>query len=1337
MLMSADSEVSVAPSIHASIAPAPALRPDRPYVRDELLHEMFDATCRTRGWTTALKLIGADEDFGRSTEWTYDMLAERSRSLAHRLRALGVGKGDRVVLCLPRGLDQYMAILGVLRSGAAYVPVDWGYPQDRIAYIVEDSDAALTITTSSRASEIPGRTMCLDAELGDLAAGPAAPMGREVTGSDPQDLAYIIYTSGTTGRPKGVMITHANACHLVRSESAILALEPGDIVFGGFSLAFDMSVETMWSAFFVGAKLLVATDSLAASGPDVAIALAAEGTTIWHVVPSLIALVEHPVPSLRLINMGGEACPADLPRRLARPGLRLLNTYGPTETSVTATWTEVQPGKRITIGKPLPGYTAWIVDEQLQPVEAGQEGELVIGGPGVGVGYVNRPDLTSEKFTMTPFDTVSGGPERIYRSGDLVRLDAAGDIDFVGRIDTQVKIRGFRVELAEIEAVIGEAPGVAQAVVHLFTDADGSEFLAAFLVARSGETIDTADIKVRVTERLPNYMRPAAYQVMAALPTLPASGKVDRKALVKPEITVDTGRAIEAPATPMEEKLHAIWTDAFAPQQVSVTDDLFEDLGGHSLKAARLVSAARKVAGLEGLSLEDLYAAPTIRALAIRISGAAAVAVATEESFHRVPEWQRMACVVAQTIALLPVYTIAGLQWFFPYVAYTHLAGRMPRIDALILSALFFTIVPVASMLFSIAAKWLIAGRFKAGDYPLWGWTYFRWWLVRRIIAVTATPYLAGTPMIRGYYRMLGAKIGKRAYIGNGVIDTADLFACGDDAIVSDQAVMATSSVERGLLRLGTVTLGDRAFVGGQAVVGRNAALEDDAVLDDMAALPAETVIPARQRWIGSPAAFDRMVEPGEVHGKTKRVGPSLAIFIGALLLPIIAILPIAPGLIALIELDWATTGYGYMLVSPLLAATYIVMMCVLTVLAKRLILGRVKPGVYRLDSWFYVRYWMVRQINDLALRLLHPIFATLYVIPWYRALGVKVGRRAEISTASAIVPDLVEIGPESFIADSVIFGAAKIGHGTIELAYTRIGRRSFIGNSALLPTGAQIGDEVLIGVLSKPPEDPTLATEAGSTWFGSPAIKLPVRQVATMFDEGARFNPSKGLIATRLSIEAIRTILSLTAFLVFFSALLSVVGDLDDLERGGLVIISAFPFLYVGFCLACGAFVLALKWLVVGRYKARTAPLWSTFVWRTELVTATYENLAVANLLEPLRGTPWIGLYLRLMGAKVGKRCYIDTTDLTEHDLVTIGDDVALNDYAGLQTHLFEDRVMKVGAITVGDRATIGSLAIVLYDAEIGADAQLGDLSVVMKGESLPAGTNWEGSPARIVTEG
>ena len=1320
--------------IEPPIAAAPALRPDEPYSRGEVLHGLFDMRAETHLDAVALQLVGVDEEFDRKTEWTYRELTRRSKSLAQRLRTLGIDRGDRVVICLPRGLDQYMAILGVLRAGAAYVPVDWAYPADRTNFIIKDSGAKLTLTDSSRISLISGAAFAIDEQLGDLAAQPVSALVD--AGADPSDLAYIIYTSGTTGRPKGVMITHANACHLVRSESAVLALEASDICFGGFSLAFDMSVESMWTAFFVGARFVVPTEALSASGPDIAIALAEVGVTIWHVVPSLIALVEHPVPTLRLVNMGGEACPTDLPRRLARPGLTLLNTYGPTETTVTATWTEVQPGQRITIGKPLPGYTAWIVDENMMPVPVGHEGELVLGGPGVGAGYVNRPELTAEKFTITPFNGLSGSPERVYRSGDLVRLDAAGDIDFLGRIDTQVKIRGFRVELAEIEAVIGEWPGVAQAVVQLFTDDDGADFLAAFLVARTAEAINLVELKGLVAERLPNYMRPAAYELLAVLPRLPASGKIDRKALVKPQIATTTDLPIEPPATPVERQLHSVWSEAFAPQRISVNDDLFEDLGGHSLKAARLVSAARKTPGLEGLSIQDLYAAPTIRALALRVGGSAKIELADETSFHRIAPWKRRLCVAAQTIALVPIMTIAGLQWFFLYVAYTWFAGQMDRLDALVLSGLTAMLIPLASMLFSIALKWIVIGRFKAGDYPLWGSYYFRWWLVRRVIAVTATPYLAGTPMIRGYYRMLGAKIGKHCYIGTGIIDTCDLVTVGDDAIVSDLAVLATSAVERGLLRLGTITLGAKSFVGSMAVVGRNASLGEGAVLDDLSSLAADATIPAGQRWNGSPAARDPAPQLPVARPRQyeRGIGPAIGLFAGALLLPLVSILPIAPGLIALIELDWATNGYAYILVSPLLAGTYVVMMCLLTVVAKRLLLGRVTPGTYSLQSWFYVRYWVFKQINELALRLLHPIFATLYVIPWYRAMGVKIGRRAEISTATAIIPDLVEIGSESFIADSVVFGAARIGHGTIELAHTSIGRRSFIGNSALLPAGANIGDEVLVGVLSKPPADPARATKPGSTWFGSPPIELPVRQVNTMFDEGARFNPSRTLVIKRLSIEAIRAILSLTAFLVFFSLMLSIVGTLSDLDNGGLIIVTTFPFLYVGFCLACGAFVLALKWAVVGRYQVTTAPLWSPFVWRTELVTATYENLAVANLLEPMKGTPWLPLYLRLMGARVGRRCYVDTTDLTEHDLVDIGDDVALNDFAGLQTHLFEDRVMKVGAIRIGDRATIGSLAIVLYDAEVGADAQLGDLSVVMKGETLPGGTNWEGSPARIV---
>lgn len=1327
--------------VFAAIAPTVPLRSGEPYARDELLHELFAATVAQHGSRAALKLLAPDAEYDRRTELTYWELSDRALQFAAMLRTMGIERGDRVVICLPRGLDQYMAILGILWAGAAYVPVDWAYPQDRIDFIIEDSGACLVVTDAERAGAMAVLTFAIDTALGDLAAQPFTPIGRALTGAEPTDLAYIIYTSGTTGRPKGVMITHANACHLVRSECAILGLEPDDKVFGGFSLAFDMSVETMWSAFFTGALLLVATEALAKAGPDMALPLVSEGATVWHVVPSLLALVETAMPALRLVNLGGEACPPELVDRWARPGLRLLNTYGPTETTVTATWTEVQPGRRVTIGRPLPGYTAWVVDDNLWPVRAGTEGELVIGGPGVGAGYVNRPDLTAEKFVQTPFATSDGTPALIYRSGDLVRLDAVGDIEFIGRIDTQVKIRGFRVELAEIEAVIADDPAMAQAVVQLFRDDDGSDMLAAFVVGRSGKPVDLEPVRARVRDRLPNYMRPAAYQQLDALPTLPASGKVDRKALVRPSVLPDEERETIEPETPLERALHAIWSESFAGQKVSVCDDLFEDLGGHSLKAARLVSAIRALPGLAGASIQDLYDEPTIRGLAARLGGASLAGLSNEsggeETFTRISDARRRLCVIAQTIALVPIYALAGLQWFFPYLAYTHFSGQHDRLEALAISGLAFVFIPPLAMVLSVVVKWLVIGRYRAGDYPLWGGYYFRWWLVRRFADVIATPYIAGTPMIRTYYRLLGAKVGSRAFIGRGVIDAPDLVTIGDDAVISDNAMIATSSVERGLLRLGPVEIGARASVGTMGIAGRGSRLEAGAVLDGLSALANDAVIPAGELWAGSPARpTGREPESGVVPivSPLRRALIRMALAIGAFLLPIVAILPISPGLVMMIELDWNSEGYAYLLVAPLLATTYVLLMCLITVLAKHLIMGKVQPGRYPLASWFYVRFWFVQQINDLALNLLHPIYATLFVAPWYRALGVKVGRRAEISTAAAIVPDLVEIGPESFIADDVNFGAARVENGAIRLERTTIGRRSFIGNSALLPAGSTIGDDVLIGVLSRPPANGEAAT-SGGTWFGSPPISLPQRQQVALFDEGARFNPSKRLVATRLAIESVRVILPLTVFIALFVGLLSIVGSIDERPHGPLLIALTFPFLYIGFALGCGLFVVALKWLVIGRYRQTVQPLWSPFVWRTELVTSTFENLAVPNLLLPLRGTPWLPAYLRLLGCKIGKRCFFDSSDVTEYDLVSIGDDAAMNDFAGVQTHLFEDRVMKVSSVTIGNRVTIGSHAVVLYDAEIGDDAQLGDLSVVMKGEFLPPRTSWEGSPARLAS--
>ncbi len=381
------------------IRPAAPPFPDPPYARDELLHEIFAATAAARPDSTALRLADHDPASGRRQHLTYGELAQRSSQLAHFLRGRGVVNGDRVVICLPRGLDQFVAVLGVLATGAAYVPVDWSFPADRIDFIATDSTAKLILTTQERIADFAhAQVVALDDRLGEIATGEVWPFTRAVTGASPDDLAYIIYTSGTTGQPKGVAIRHRNIAHLVRAEAAILGLRADDRVFQGFSLAFDMSLEETWPAFLAGAELIVSSEALARSGPDIGAAIQAAGVTVWHCVPSLLAVVEVRPPALRLINLGGEACPPDLAERWARPGLRLLNTYGPTETTVTATWAELRPGAPVTIGTPLPGYRAWVVDEALVPVAAGTAGELVIGGPGVGVGYLGRDELTAAKF---------------------------------------------------------------------------------------------------------------------------------------------------------------------------------------------------------------------------------------------------------------------------------------------------------------------------------------------------------------------------------------------------------------------------------------------------------------------------------------------------------------------------------------------------------------------------------------------------------------------------------------------------------------------------------------------------------------------------------------------------------------------------------------------------------------------------------------------------------------------------------------------------------------------------------------------------------------------------
>jgi non-ribosomal peptide synthetase-like protein len=415
------------------------------------------------------------------------------------------------------------------------------------------------------------------------------------------------------------------------------------------------------------------------------------------------------------------------------------------------------------------------------------------------------------------------------------------------------------------------------------------------------------------------------------------------------------------------------------------------------------------------------------------------------------------------------------------------------------------------------------------------------------------------------------------------------------------------------------------------------------------------------------------------------------------------------------------------------LAVIFVVGMCLQIAALKWLLVGRVQPQRHPIFSPAYVRYWLADKLMELSLDIVDPLYATIYLGFWYRLLGVKMGARAEVSTASSIGFDTLHIGEESFVADAVALGVPRVHRGEFEIKETAIGRRAFIGNCAVLPAGTKVGDGVLVGVLSVPPRSPDDALRPDSSWFGTPAVFLPKRQTATQFDAGSTFRPRWPLVAQRAVIEFIRVILPTTCLIALTSMMMSFVVTLDDDYDWTIPqIIAVFPLLYLAYAVLAGMFAVALKWLVVGRYRPVEKPLWNHFVWRSELVTSVYDNLAVPFFADLLRGTPFLPAYLRLFGCKIGRRVYLETTDFTEFDVISIGDDAALNSDSGPQTHLFEDRVMKISKVEIGARCTLGGGSIVLYDARMEEGSTLGDLSLVMKGETLPADTRWEGSPAR-----
>ena len=559
---------------------------------------------------------------------SYAQVEERANQLARHLRSHGVGTGEIVGLMVERSPDAILAILSILKAGAAYLPLDPSHPPERIRHILAEASITTVVSEGKLGADALG---VLDAAGASVVAidDPCQPwqalstmrLSAEQTGVAPSDLCYVLYTSGSTGRPKGVMAEHRNVVEFVKAFNEVIRLTDQDRVFQGFSLGFDGSVEEMWMAFSNGAALVVPERGAARFGDDLALLVAGGNVTVFSTVPTSLAMMTHALPSVRLLIVSGERCPPEAVARWATPGRRMLNVYGPTETTVNTTVAECAPGQPVTIGRPLGGYGLHVLDEDGRPVARGERGELFISGPCLARGYLGQRELTDERFGPLPAASGAAGT-RAYRTGDLVSVGERGELLFHGRLDTQVKVRGYRIELSEIESVLLEDAAIrAAAVIAVEGDGarDGAPTLAAYVVARDlAAGIDRNRLLANLGARLPAYMVPAFLDVLEAFPTLP-SGKVDRKQLPKPlAALVRTDRAMRAPNDALEADLLATYARVLRNDAISIDDDFFLALGGYSLLAAQLVSELRKDLGVE-VAIRDVYNHPTIAALAVHL----------------------------------------------------------------------------------------------------------------------------------------------------------------------------------------------------------------------------------------------------------------------------------------------------------------------------------------------------------------------------------------------------------------------------------------------------------------------------------------------------------------------------------------------------------------------------------------------------------------------------------------------------------------------------------------------------------------------------------------------
>jgi len=555
-----------------------------PYADDSCIHTLIEQRTAQQPGNPAI--LFKDESI------TFADMNSRANQLARHLVDKGAGPGTFVGIALSREPDLVISILAVFKAGAAYIPLDPDYPNDRLSWMLSDSSAELVITRHSLRDQLPTHAaewIELDTQQDEIAAQANDNLPCRSTA---EDLAYVIYTSGSTGKPKGVMVRHQGVCNLANAQSRAFGLGPQDRMLQFASISFDASIFEIVMGLQVGAALVLAPRDDLQPGPALLDVLQRHAVTAVTLPPTALSqLPAAELPALHTITVAGEACPPDLVRQWATDR-RFFNLYGPTESTVWASFAPCLPGEPITIGRPISNARLYVVDEHLQPVPIGVPGELCIGGAGLARGYLNREQLSNEKFLRDPFR--GDADARIYRSGDLVRYLESGDIEFLGRIDHQVKLRGFRIELGEIESRLATHPDIAEAVVIARGTEMSTRQLVAYIVTTGGAEVSLGDVRAHLKAELPEFMVPAAFVVLDEFPLTP-NRKVDRDALPDPDDNRLTGDAqYTAPLKPAESALAEIWRKVLKVKRVGAFDNFFE-LGGDSILSIQIIARAAQI----------------------------------------------------------------------------------------------------------------------------------------------------------------------------------------------------------------------------------------------------------------------------------------------------------------------------------------------------------------------------------------------------------------------------------------------------------------------------------------------------------------------------------------------------------------------------------------------------------------------------------------------------------------------------------------------------------------------------------------------------------------------